>query len=168
MTVVLRASPIRALLSSTARRSLLPTSRTLPPFVFFRTPTPIRTMSDITPVFAKDAAPPAGPYSHAIKTPTAIYCSGQIPCDAEGNLVEGTIGEKTAKCISNLKAVLEAAGSSIERVVKVTIFLADMSLFADMNKEYEKWFAHKPARSCVAAKQLPKAVDVEIECIALP
>lgn len=106
--------------------------------------------------------------SHAIKTPTAIYCSGQIPCDSNGNLVEGTIGEKTAACISNLKAVLTAAGSSIERVVKVNIFLADMSLFADMNKEYEKWFTHKPARSCVAVKQLPKAVDVEIECIALP
>ncbi|KAI1649857.1 endoribonuclease L-PSP [Daldinia loculata] len=165
MPVVLRASPIRALLSSTVRRSLIPASRTS--FVF-RASTPIRTMSDITPVFSKDAAPPAGPYSHAIKTPTAIYCSGQIPCDANGNLVEGTIGEKTAVCISNLKAVLTAAGSSIERVVKVNIFLADMSLFADMNKEYEKWFTHKPARSCVAVKQLPKAVDVEIECIALP
>ncbi|KAI2784830.1 endoribonuclease L-PSP [Daldinia loculata] len=165
MPVVLRASPIRALLSSTVRRSLIPASRTS--FVF-RASTPIRTMSDITPVFSKDAAPPAGPYSHAIKTPTAIYCSGQIPCDANGNLVEGTIGEKTAVCISNLKAVLAAAGSSIERVVKVNIFLADMSLFADMNKEYEKWFTHKPARSCVAVKQLPKAVDVEIECIALP
>ncbi|KAI1455692.1 YjgF-like protein [Annulohypoxylon moriforme] len=125
-------------------------------------------MSDITHVFAKDAAPPAGPYSHAIKTPTAIYCSGQIPCDAQGNLVEGTIGEKTASCISNLKAVLTAAGSSIEKVVKVNIFLADMSLFADMNVEYAKWFVHKPARSCVAVKQLPKGVDVEIECVALP
>ncbi|KAI0135553.1 endoribonuclease L-PSP [Daldinia grandis] len=165
MPAVLRASPIRTLLSSTIRRSVIPASRT--PFVF-RASTPIRTMSDITPVFSKDAAPPAGPYSHAIKTPTAIYCSGQIPCDANGNLVEGTIGEKTAVCISNLKAVLTAAGSSIERVVKVNIFLADMSLFADMNKEYEKWFTHKPARSCVAVKQLPKAVDVEIECIALP
>ncbi|KAI8965940.1 Endoribonuclease L-PSP/chorismate mutase-like protein [Daldinia sp. FL1419] len=168
MPVVLRASsasPVRALLSTTVRRSLIPASRA--PFVF-RASAPIRTMSDITPVFSKDAAPPAGPYSHAIKTPTAIYCSGQIPCDANGNLVEGTIGEKTAVCIGNLKAVLTAAGSSIERVVKVNIFLADMSLFADMNKEYEKWFTHKPARSCVAVKQLPKAVDVEIECIALP
>ncbi|KAI2640551.1 Endoribonuclease L-PSP-domain-containing protein [Hypomontagnella submonticulosa] len=165
MPIVHRAFPIRALLSSTVRRGLIPASRT--PFVS-STSTPFRTMSDITPVFSKDAAPPAGPYSHAIKTPTAIYCSGQIPCDANGNLVEGTIGEKTAACISNLKAVLTAAGSSIERVVKVNIFLADMSLFADMNKEYEKWFTHKPARSCVAVKQLPKAVDVEIECIALP
>ncbi|RYO79948.1 hypothetical protein DL766_009079 [Monosporascus sp. MC13-8B] len=128
-------------------------------------------MADITPVFSKDAAPHLRPdkqQSHAIKTPTAIYCSGQIPSDSQGNLVEGTIGEKTAACISNLKAVLTAAGSSIERVVKVNIFLADMSSFADMNKEYEKWFTHKPARSCVAVKTLPKNVDVEIECIALP
>ncbi|KAK7744809.1 hypothetical protein SLS62_010042 [Diatrype stigma] len=125
-------------------------------------------MADFTPVFSKDAAPPAGPYSHAIKTPTAIYCSGQIPCDAQGNLVEGPIGVKTAACITNLKAVLTAAGSSLDRVVKVNIFLADMALFADMNAEYEKWFTQKPARSCVAVKTLPKNVDVEIECIALP
>ena len=64
--------------------------------------------------------------------------------------------------------MLTAAGSGIEKVVKVNIFLADMALFADMNAEYEKWFAHKPARSCVAVKQLPKNVDVEIECVALP
>ncbi|KAH6649976.1 YjgF/Yer057p/UK114 family [Chaetomium tenue] len=127
-----------------------------------------------TPVFTKNAAPPAGPYtltdpqSQAIKTPTTIYCSGQIPCDAEGNLVEGTIQEKTAACIANLKAVLEEAGSGIEKVVKVNAFLTDMANFAAMNEEYAKWFVHKPARSCVAVKQLPKGVDVEIECIALP
>lgn len=120
------------------------------------------------PIFAKDAAPAAGPYSHAIKTPAAIYCSGQIPCDAEGNLVEGTIQQKTAACISNLKAVLTAAGSGIEKVVKVNVFITDMANFASMNEEYAKWFTHKPARSCVAVKTLPKNVDVEIECIALP
>ncbi|KAL2269936.1 hypothetical protein VTJ83DRAFT_2120 [Remersonia thermophila] len=121
-----------------------------------------------TPVFTKNAAPPAGPYSQAIKTPNAIYCSGQIPCDAEGNLIEGTIQQKTAQCIANLKAVLEEAGSSLDKVVKVNAFLTDMANFADMNEEYAKWFTHKPARSCVAVKQLPKGVDVEIECIALP
>jgi enamine deaminase RidA (YjgF/YER057c/UK114 family) len=71
--------------------------------------------------------------SQAIKTPNAIYCSGQIPCDAEGNLVEGTIQQKTAACISNLKAVLEEAGSSIEKVVKVNVFLTDMANFAVRN-----------------------------------
>lgn len=83
-----------------------------------------------TPVYTKNAAPPAGPYSQAIKTPTAIYCSGQIPCDPEGNLIEGTIQEKTRQCINNLKAVLEEAGSSLEKVVKVNVFLADMGDFA--------------------------------------
>ncbi|KAI1118886.1 YjgF-like protein [Nemania sp. NC0429] len=125
-------------------------------------------MADITPVFSKDAAPPAGPYSHAIKTPTAIYCSGSIPMDAQGNLIEGSITEKTAQIFKNLKAVLVEAGSGLDRVVKVNIFLADMSFFAEMNEEYAKWLTHKPARSCVAVKTLPKNVDVEIECIALP
>ncbi|KAL1883830.1 hypothetical protein VTK73DRAFT_7618 [Phialemonium thermophilum] len=121
-----------------------------------------------TPVLTKNAAPPAGPYSQAIKTPTAIYCSGQIPCDAEGNLITGSIQELTRACIKNLKAVLEEAGSSIDKVVKVNVFITDMANFAPMNEEYSKWFTHKPARSCVAVKQLPKGVDVEIECIALP
>merc|ERR1711879_722904 len=76
--------------------------------IFRPTPTPRRTMAE--QIFAKDAAPPAGPYSHAIKTPTAIYCSGQIHLDTEGNMVDGTIGEKTALCFKNLKAVLLAAG----------------------------------------------------------
>ncbi|KAI0974377.1 Endoribonuclease L-PSP-domain-containing protein [Xylaria arbuscula] len=130
--------------------------------------TPIRTMADITPVFSKDAAPPAGPYSHAIKTPTAIYCSGSIPMDSQGNLIQGSITEQTTQVFKNLKAVLTEAGSSLDRVVKVNIFLADMGSFAEMNEEYAKWLTHKPARSCVAVKTLPKNVDVEIELIALP
>ncbi|KAI1166924.1 Endoribonuclease L-PSP-domain-containing protein [Nemania serpens] len=130
--------------------------------------TPTRTMADITPIFSKDAAPPAGPYSHAIKTPTAIYCSGSIPMDSQGNLIQGSINEQTAQVFKNLKAVLTEAGSGLEKVVKVNIFLADMSFFAEMNEEYAKWLTHKPARSCVAVKTLPKNVDVEIECIALP
>ncbi|CAN8099543.1 unnamed protein product [Discula destructiva] len=119
-------------------------------------------------IFTKDAPAALGPYSQAIKTPSAIYCSGQIPLDSEGNFVQGTIQDKTGQCIKNLKAVLTAAGSSIEKVVKVNIFLADMNSFVDMNEEYAKWFVHKPARSCVAVKTLPKNVDVEIECIAMP
>ncbi|KAI5466322.1 protein HMF1 [Mariannaea sp. PMI_226] len=125
-------------------------------------------MADQTIIFTKGAPAPVGPYSQAIKTPTAIYCSGQIPLTPEGQFVEGTIGEKTRQCCQNLKAVLEEAGSEITKVVKVNIFLSDMEHFAGMNAEYEQWFAHKPARSCVAVKTLPKNVDVEIEAIALP
>ncbi|KAK4231453.1 YjgF-like protein [Podospora fimiseda] len=149
-------------------------SKRLLPILVRRNPIPIqilqRPLSNMsaTPVYTNKAAPVAGPYSQAVKTPTTIYCSGQIPCDAEGNLVEGTIQQKTAACIANIKAVLEEASSSIEKVVKVNVFLTDMSNFASMNEEYAKWFVHKPARSCVAVYQLPKGVDVEIECIALP
>ncbi|MCJ1309339.1 hypothetical protein MMC25_002998 [Agyrium rufum] len=106
--------------------------------------------------------------SQAIQTPAQIYVSGQIPATATGELVTGTIGERTAACIANIKSILEAAGSSIEKVIKVNVFLTDMKNFADMNGEYEKHFVSRPARSCVAVHQLPKGVEVEIECIALP
>ncbi|CAI4216281.1 unnamed protein product [Parascedosporium putredinis] len=122
-----------------------------------------------TPVYTKDAPPAVGPYSQAIKTASTIYCSGQVHFNTQGELItDATIAEKTALCIKNLQAVLTEAGSSIEKVVKTTVFLADMSSFAEMNGEYEKWFKHKPARSCVAVKTLPRNADVEIECIALP
>ncbi|TVY42786.1 Protein mmf1, mitochondrial [Lachnellula subtilissima] len=107
-------------------------------------------------------------HSQAMKTPHAIYCSGQLPADAQGNLVEGTMGEKTAACLKALSAVLIEADSSLDKIVKVQIFLTDMKDFGEMNAEYEKWIKHKPARSCVAVRQLPKGVDLEIECIAIP
>jgi 2-iminobutanoate/2-iminopropanoate deaminase len=109
----------------------------------------------------------AGPYSHAVAAGGTIYCSGQIPWNAAGEVQTGPIGDLTTLCIANLEKVLQAAGSSISKVVKVNVFLTDMANFAEMNKAYEKGFTHKPARSCVAVKELPKGVPVEIECIAL-
>ncbi|KAF4637532.1 hypothetical protein G7Y89_g569 [Cudoniella acicularis] len=109
-----------------------------------------------------------GPYSQAIKTPHAIYCSGQLPADAQGNLVDGTMDEKTKACLDALSAVLTEAGSSLDKIVKVQIFITDMKDFAEMNTQYSLQIKHKPARSCVAVKQLPKGADIEIECIALP
>ncbi|KAA8573521.1 hypothetical protein EYC84_005106 [Monilinia fructicola] len=103
-----------------------------------------------------------------MKTPTAIYVSGQLPVDFDGNLVEGTISEKTGTVFQNLSEVLSTAGSSLDKVIKVQVFLTDMKDFAEMNEEYEKWIKHKPARSCVAVKELPKGVNIEIECIAAP
>ncbi|KAL7761728.1 hypothetical protein ACKLNR_008263 [Fusarium oxysporum f. sp. zingiberi] len=123
--------------------------------------------SDQQIVFTKDAPAALGPYSQAIKTPNMIYCSGQIPLTPEGEMVQG-ITEQTRQACKNVQAVVEAAGSSISKVVKTTVFISDMSYFAEINTEYEKWFSHKPARSCVAVKTLPKNVDVEIEVIALP
>lgn len=82
--------------------------------------------------------------------------------------MDGNIGDKTAACCENIKAILLEAGSGIERVVKVSIFLDDMAHFKEMNETYGKFFTHKPARSCVAVKALPLGAQVEIECIALP
>ncbi|KAK2801830.1 hypothetical protein FQN50_007575 [Emmonsiellopsis sp. PD_5] len=124
-------------------------------------------MSDIVHVFAKDACPPAGPYSHAIKANGQVFLSGAIPADQQGRVIEGTVAEKTELCCKNIAAVLAAAGTTVDRVVKVNVFLTDMADFAEMNGVYEKFFTHKPARSCVAVHQLPKGVPVEIECIAL-
>ncbi|KAJ5376333.1 hypothetical protein N7509_013219 [Penicillium cosmopolitanum] len=123
--------------------------------------------ANFTIVTAQDACPPAGPYSQAIRANGTIYVSGQIPADASGNLVEGNIGTLTQACCNNIQAIVTAAGSSVGKIVKVNVFLTDMANFAEMNATYEKFFTHKPARSCVAVKQLPKGVPVEIECIAL-
>jgi reactive intermediate/imine deaminase len=78
------------------------------------------------------------------------------------------MSQRTEACIKALSAVLTEAGSSLDKIVKAQIFLTNMKDFAEMNVEYEKWIKHKPARSCVAVRQLPKGVDIEIECIALP
>ncbi|TGO79381.1 hypothetical protein BELL_0034g00140 [Botrytis elliptica] len=106
--------------------------------------------------------------SHAVQTPFGVFVSGQLPADFEGNLVEGTMREKTEAVLKNLQEVLVTAKSSLDRIVKVQVFLTDMKDFAEMNQEYEKWITHKPARSCVAVKELPKGVNIEIECIAMP
>ncbi|OGM43223.1 translation initiation inhibitor [Aspergillus bombycis] len=105
--------------------------------------------------------------SQAVRANGQIFVSGQIPADASGNLVTGSIGDLTQACCNNIKAIVEAAGSSVNKIVKVNVFLTDMANFAEMNATYEKFFTHKPARSCVAVAQLPKSVLVEIECIAL-
>ncbi|OJD36618.1 l-psp endoribonuclease family protein [Diplodia corticola] len=124
-------------------------------------------MSDMQKIFTAKACPPAGPYSQAVQVGQQIFVSGQIPADTQGNLIEGSIGQKTEACCNNIIAILQEAGSDISRVFKVNVFLDDMANFGEMNGVYEKFFAHKPARSCVAVKQLPKGVPVEIECIAI-
>lgn len=123
-------------------------------------------MSEIKKVSTTNAAPVAGPYSQAIIAGPNIFVSGQIPADVEGKLIEGSIADKTKQCCENIAAILQEAGASLSRVVKVNVFLDDMAHFGEMNSVFEKYFAHKPARSCVAVKQLPKGVPVEIECIA--
>jgi len=116
-----------------------------------------------------DNAPAAvGPYSQAVQVDGLLFCSGQIPINpANGNLIEGSIIEETHQVLKNLSAVLDAGGSSLNEVVKTTIFLEDMNNFAEVNEVYASYFQQPfPARACVQAAKLPKNVRIEIEAIA--
>jgi 2-iminobutanoate/2-iminopropanoate deaminase len=110
-----------------------------------------------------------GPYEQAIKVGEFVYASGQIPLDPKtGNIVEGDIRIQTRRVLENLRAVLEASGSSLERVVKTTVFLKNITDFAAMNEVYAEYLgAAKPARSTVAVANLPREALVEIDLIAL-
>lgn len=122
-------------------------------------------MKDI--VETADAPAAIGPYSQAVTFGNLVITSGQIPLSAQGELVSGGIAEQTEQVIQNLRAVLAAAGTDLDRVVKTTVFLADMNEFAAMNAVYEQHFAAPyPARSTVQVARLPRDVRVEIEVIA--
>jgi 2-iminobutanoate/2-iminopropanoate deaminase len=117
-----------------------------------------------------DSAPKAiGPYQQAIKANGFVYTAGQIPIDPKtANFVEGGIAAQTRQVLENLKAVLEAAGSSLDRVVKATVFLKNMADFAPMNDVYAQYLGGaKPARSTVAVAELPRGALIEIDLVAL-
>jgi 2-iminobutanoate/2-iminopropanoate deaminase len=115
----------------------------------------------------KSAPAAIGPYSQGFVVGGLVFTSGQIPLDpASGEVAGKTVAEQAERAITNLKAVLEEGGSSLDKVIKTTCFLADMGDFAAFNEVYAKYFPGKPARSCVAVKQLPKSVLCEIEAIA--
>lgn len=119
-------------------------------------------------IYTENAPAAIGPYSQAYEANGVVYCSGQIPVDPKtGLVVEGGIKEQTEQILKNIGAVLEAAGTGFDKVIKTTCFLSDMSLFAEFNAVYATKFVSLPARSCVAVKGLPKGVDAEIEVIAL-
>ena len=120
-------------------------------------------------VISSPLAPGAiGPYSQAIEINGMLFLSGQLPIDAATGLMAEGIEEQAKQSLSNIKHILEEAGLTMANVVKTTVFLADMSLFADMNKVYSTFFQGEyPARSAVAVKALPKDALVEIECIAV-
>lgn len=119
-------------------------------------------------VISTEQAPAAiGPYSQGIIAGDLAFASGQMPVNPENGLVpEGGITEQAEQSCKNVKAIVEAAGSSMEKVIKTTCFLADMNDFAAFNAVYEKYFVSKPTRSCVAVRALPKGVLCEIEAIA--
>ena len=115
------------------------------------------------------AAPGAlGPYSQAIEVNGFVFASGQLPIDpSTGAFPEGGVKEQTRQSLTNAKAILEAAGTGLNKVVKTTVFLADMNDFAAMNEVYAEFFeAPFPARSAIAVKTLPKNALVEVECVA--
>lgn len=121
-------------------------------------------------VIATDRGPKAiGPYSQAIRANGFLFVSGQIPLDpATQNLISGGIHDQTERVLENLKGILEAAGSSLDRVVRATVFLADLGEFAAMNEVYGRYFGHQPpARSTVQVSRLPRDVRIEIDVIAL-
>lgn len=122
----------------------------------------------IRKIYTNEAPEAIGPYSQAVICGNMLYTSGQIAINpASGNVEATTIDGQTEQVMKNLEAVLKAAGTSFENVVKTTCFLKDMSDFAAFNAIYGAYFTGKPARSCVAAKQLPKDVLVEVEVIAV-
>ncbi len=110
-----------------------------------------------------------GPYSQAVKAGNMVFCSGQIPIDpTTGEFVSNNVAEQTHQVLTNLSAVLEAAGTSLNNVVKTTVFLADMDDFTAMNEIYAEFFNdNKPARATVQAARLPRDARVEIDCIAI-
>ena len=118
-------------------------------------------------VYTKNAPEAIGPYSQAIVVGNLVFTSGQIPLNPiTGQITGENITEQTEQVCKNLEAVLTAAGTSLENVVKTTCFLQNMEDFAAFNEVYAKYFINKPARSCVAVKTLPKNVLVEVEAIA--
>lgn len=121
-------------------------------------------------IISTDKAPAAiGPYSQAIEVNGMIYTSGMIPINpADGTLVTGTVEEQAEQALTNLKALITESGSSMDKVVKTTVFIKDMNDFAKVNEVYAKYFTNDfPARSCVEVARLPKDVLIEIEAIAM-
>lgn len=125
-------------------------------------------MSKLQTVQTADAPAAIGPYSQAVVHNGLVYTAGQIPLDpATGEMVDGDVAAQTERVLLNLRAVVEAAGSSLDRVIKTTVFLRDMNDFAAMNEVYARFFgAQRPARSTVQAARLPRDARVEIEVIA--
>ncbi len=125
---------------------------------------------NVRTIISTDKAPAAvGPYSQAVKVGNLAFISGQIPINPQnGELVRGDIVSQTRQVLDNLKAIIEACGSSLEKTVKVTIFLTDMDNFATVNGIYSEYFSQEPpARACVEVSRLPKNVAVEMDAVVL-
>ena len=126
-------------------------------------------MSDVTPVHTDNAPQAIGPYSQAVVSDGWVFCSGQIPLDPSTmELLNGTVAEQTDLVLKNLRAVLEAGGSAMDRVLRTTVYLVDLSLFPRVNEVYGRHFVREPqpARVTVQAAGLPLGADIEIDAVA--
>ena len=118
-------------------------------------------------IIAKRVAPALGPYSHAITDNQLIFCSGQLPVGPDGSLVEGDLEAQLRRVFDNIAEVLAAAGSSLDHVLKTTVFMTDLGRFADMNRIYADYFpGRQPARTTVEVARLPLGASIEVEVIA--
>jgi 2-iminobutanoate/2-iminopropanoate deaminase len=125
-------------------------------------------MTMLKKVETKQAPQAIGPYSQAMVSGNLVFTSGQIPLTPAGDLVDGGIETQTRQVLENVKAVLEAAGSDLNHVIKTTLFIKDMNQFQKINEVYAEYFSdHQPARSCVEVARLPKDVLIEMEVVAL-
>ena len=128
----------------------------------------VRAMaSDRESIQAPGAPAAIGPYSHAVRVGELLFCSGQIPLDPDsGEIVGATAAEQARRCLENLKAVCEAAGTALERAVRVTVYMTDLQAFPEVNDVYATFFsAEPPARVTVGVAQLPKGAQVELDAI---
>ena len=123
----------------------------------------------LTPISSENAPKAVGPYSQAMRVGNMVFTSGQIALDPKTGVMTGeTVAEQAELVLSNLRALLEAGGSGMNKVIKTTVFLTDMDNFAGMNAVYERHFGdHRPARSTIAVRALPKNAIVEIEAVAI-
>lgn len=120
-------------------------------------------------ISTSNAPQAVGPYSQGVSAAGLVFCSGQIPLDpATGELVGGSIADQTRRCMQSLSAVLEAAGSDLTRMIKVTVYLADIADYAEFNEAYAEFVGDEPpARAAFAVSGLPKGARIEVECVAL-
>ncbi|KAF5970123.1 BRT1 down-regulated by mating factor B [Fusarium coicis] len=130
----------------------------------------IRSYAAMEHIFSSKAVaqvPAIGPYTQAIKANGMIFLSGQIPADSQARLIEGTVADKTHKMCQNAKAVLEEAGSSLDKAVRITVYFQNMDDMKDMNEIYAEYFPHRPARSSCESPRLPAGASMEMDIIAL-
>jgi 2-iminobutanoate/2-iminopropanoate deaminase len=117
-------------------------------------------------ITAPGAPEAVGPYTHAVRTGDLLFCSGQIPLDGRGELVGDTPGEQAEQCLRNLEAVCDAAGTTLDRAVRCTVYLTDMGAFAEVNEVYARFFeSHPPARVGIGVAALPRGAQVEVDAI---